>query len=546
MKEKTMTQNLPAQGPTVAIVGSGPIGSAYARLLVESAPNVRVVMFEAGPQLTDRPGESVRNIADPEEKARAREMSQGPQAGAYRESLGIPAGTVTEGMFTARQGTHLFDFGGPGSAHAETFPAAAAATNVGGQGAHWTCATPSPSFSEKIPFIADAEWDELVETAKDLLHVQSAAFADSGVGAAIRSLLEEEFAGELPDGYGVGTLPVAGDPQPDGSMRWAGADVVLGPLIDAGSPLSARFELRDLTLVRRVELQGRKAVGVTIEDLRSGETSFVPADAVVVAGDAFRSPQLLWASGIRPKALGHYLTEHPVVISTVALDADKMERFASESDLDAELARRAQNPADPVAAVNRIPFSEPDHPFSVQVMYSETTPFPMPEDAPYAQNRWGYVNMGYGLRKHPRFEDGVTFNDDEPDYRGFPNMTINYALTERENAEIAEATARLRRAGNALGVFVAEPRLMPNGSSLHYQGTMRMGQYDDGTSVADPWSRVWGFGNLVVGGNALIPTATAMNPTLMSLAIAVRGARKLASEVAAAVQDREDVVKAGA
>ena len=64
---------------------------------------------------------------------------------------------------------------------------------------------------------------------------------------------------------------------------------------------------------------------------------------------------------------------------------------------------------------------------------------------------------------------------------------------------------------------------MPNGSSLHYQGTLRMGDADDGTSVADPWSRVWGYDHLVVGGNALIPTATAMNPTLMSVAIAVRG-----------------------
>jgi choline dehydrogenase-like flavoprotein len=81
---------------------------------------------------------------------------------------------------------------------------------------------------------------------------------------------------------------------------------------------------------------------------------------------------------------------------------------------------------------------------------------------------------------------------------------------------------------------VAEPRLMPNGSSLHYQGTMRMGQADDGTSVADPWSRVWGFDNLVVGGNALIPTATTMNPTLMSVAIAVRGARKVAEQIAPA------------
>ncbi|WZH38375.1 MAG: GMC oxidoreductase [Microbacterium enclense] len=519
--------------PTIAVVGSGPVGSAYARVLLETLPTARVIMFEAGPQITARPGESVRNIADPDEKARARERSQGPQAGGFRASLGIPAGTVVEGMFTARQGTHLLDFGGEGSAHAPSFPAAAAATNVGGQGAHWTCAIPRPAFSEKLDFIDDEEWDDLISTAEGLLHKQSAAFSDSPVGAAIRTLLDREFGAELPEGYGVSTLPVAGDPQPDGSMRWAGSDTVLGPLIETGTDTAARFALRDLTLVRRIEHDGQHVRGVVVGDLRTGEESFVAADAVVVAADAFRSPQLLWASGIRPAPLGRYLTEHQVVISTVALDEDRMSALVTDDELEAELARRAVNPTDPVAAVNRIPFSEPGHPYSAQIMYAETPPFPLAPDHPARGNRWGFVNMGFGIRKFPRVEDGVTFTDDEFDYRGLPNFTIEYALTDREQKEIAEATERLRRAGDALGSFVAEPRLLPNGSSLHFMGTMRAGT-DAATSVADPFSRVWGFDNLVVGGNGLIPTANTMNPTLMSVAIAVRGARHLAAEVGAA------------
>jgi pyranose oxidase len=487
-------------------------------------------MFEAGPQLTDIPGESVRNIADPAAKARAREMSQGPQSGTHRASLGIPDGVVVEGMFTARQGTHLFDFGGAGSAHSGGFPAAAASTNVGGQGAHWTCAIPRPSGSEKVDFIDDAEWEELIADAERLLHAQSAAFADSPIGAAIRSLLAEEFT-DLPPSSRPSTLPISGDPLPDGSVRWGGTDMVLGPLIDPASPLAARFELHDLSLVRAVLHDGGRARGVVVEDLRTGESREVAADAVVVAADAFRSPQLLWASGIRPPALGRYLTEHPVVISTVALDPGKMTRFATEGDLAAEKARRATNPADPVAAVNRIPFSDDGHPYSLQVMYAETPPFPLDPAHPQSGNPWGYVNMGYGLRKFPRVDDGLTFLDDETDYRGLPNFSIEYELTDRELAEIEHATGLLRRAGAALGTFVAEPRLLPNGSSLHYQGTMRMGPAPDGTSVADPYARVWGFENLFVGGNALIPTATAMNPTLMSVALAVRGARALAEEV---------------
>ena len=144
-------------------------------------------------------------------------MSQGPQAGDHRESLGIPAATVVEGMFTARQGTHLFDFGGEGSAHAPTFAAAAGATNVGGQGAHWTCATPSPAFSEKIPFIPDAEWDDLIDAGEEpAARAEMPRSPTPRSARRIRSLLEEEFAGELPEGYGVSTLPVSGDPQPDG------------------------------------------------------------------------------------------------------------------------------------------------------------------------------------------------------------------------------------------------------------------------------------------------------------------------------------------
>ena len=314
-------------------------------------------------------------------------------------------------------------------------------------------------------------------------------------------------------------------------MRWAGADVVLGPILDPSSPLAARFELRDLSLVRRIEHAGGHVTGVAVQDLRTGQSYTEQVDAVVVAADTFRSPQLLWASGIRPTALGHYLTEHPVVISTVALDGKGMSRYATEEELKAELVRRSANPVDPVAAVNRIPYSEPDHPFSLQVMYAETPPFPLDPEHPAAGNKWGYVNMGYGMRKQPRFEDGVSFDDDELDYRGFPNMTIRYELTDSEKDEIAQGTELLKRAGEALGTFIAQPRLLPNGSSLHFQGTMRMGETDDGTSVADGYSRVWGFDNLVIGGNALIPTATTMNPTLMSTAIAVRGARALAEHL---------------
>ena len=92
----------------VAIVGSGPTASAYARILSEQAPGATIAMFEVGPTVSNPPGAHVKNIQDPDRRSQAQRASEGPGAGAA--TVNSP-GAVKSGERRARPGTYLLPDG---------------------------------------------------------------------------------------------------------------------------------------------------------------------------------------------------------------------------------------------------------------------------------------------------------------------------------------------------------------------------------------------------------------------------------------------------
>src|SRR5690606_16688913 len=127
----------------VVIVGSGPAGAAYARILSERAPGATIAMFEVGPTVTNPPGAHVKNIADPDDRARAQTRSEGPHA---RESADRTGGIVKTAQRRARPGTYLLESGYQVDGE-DGLPAAAMSSNVGGMASHWTGACPRPNDS---------------------------------------------------------------------------------------------------------------------------------------------------------------------------------------------------------------------------------------------------------------------------------------------------------------------------------------------------------------------------------------------------------------
>ena len=400
-------------------------------------------------------------------------------------------------------------------------PAAAMSSNVGGMGAHWTCACPRPGGSERIGFIPEALLAGALDRAEELLGVSRDAFNHAPLSSVVRDRLGAEFDAERELDRRVQPMPLAVRVDTEGRVHWSGADVVLADVLD-----SPYVELVTTTLCRRVltDEHGR-AQGVELEDLHTGAIRQVMARWVVVAADALRTPQLLWASGIRPAALGRYLNDQPQIIAAVRLDHE----LIADHQAEARTAGSGSAGAAQHSGVSWVPFDE-DHPFHGQVMQMDASPIPLTSDSPIEPG--SIVGLGWFCRKDVRAQDAITFDDNAVDAYGMPAMRIHYGLTENDRAAIEGAIAAIRRATSALGTPLDEnPMVLPAGTSLHYQGSTRMGPTEDGTSVCDTNSQVWGYPGLVVAGNGVIPTSTACNPTLTSVALAVLGARAIAVEL---------------
>jgi choline dehydrogenase-like flavoprotein len=389
-------------------------------------------------------------------------------------------------------------------------PAAAVAWNVGGMGVHWTAATPTPWGSEVPDFIDDAEWQADLHQAQRLLRVNPEPFSPSAAGRAVIRVLQELFEPVSAPGRGPQHMPMAVQPDGHGIRRRTGPNTIFTPI---GDPHRDPFFIL-LPGTQAVELlhDGARVIGAHARDVTTGQGHDVHAAVTVVCADAIRTPQLLFASGIRPPALGRYLNEHAFLSGRVLTDSDRL--GFSLSDVG------PQAPDEFMTEHLWIPHSGPAQPFHVQIsnqVHVDQNGRPLA----YSVGPCFYVPTVI------QPENWLEFSDDLTDAAGMPRITVHFSYNDEDRRLLDRAREDQRRTAEALGPFdpQTESALLPAGSSLHFTGTVRMGPVDDGTSVCDRDGRVWGFDNLYVAGNGVLPTALACNSTLTGMTSAVRASR---------------------
>ena len=496
----------------VLVIGGGLMGAGVSRLLREAHPSAEITIVDAGSPIGDVVGLHLHDTDDEELWTTYNSrVSAGVQAlymgATTTPDIGSTVAGATPGMY------HLASFG----ADAADLPASAIAWNAGGMGIHWTAATPTPYGVEVFDFGDAAQWAADLAEAQRLLHVEADPYGPSPARDTVISALNDVFGPVSDPGRAVQPMPMAVSPAGNGRMLRTGPSRIFPPIATGRDP---HLTVLVSTVCLRLLRDGDRVTGAVLRHTGTGEVTTVTADVVVVCADAVRTPQLLWASGIRPPALGRNLNEHAFLTGRVVADVDALGIDVAEL--------RRPNPGEAFSASDWLPHSDERQPFQGQIMSS-----PIFDEG--LRSITGYlVGLSWYVPTDTLEENGLQFSDDAVDPAGMPRLRTSFRYSAADRARILRGRDEQAEAGRRLGDFDRDrdSAVLAPGSSLHYTGTVRMGTHDDGTSVCDTEGRVWGMQNVFVAGNGVVPTPLTANSTLAGMVTAVKAARAVSAALA--------------
>ncbi|KAK0220817.1 pyranose 2-oxidase [Armillaria nabsnona] len=525
---------IPIHRTDVFIAGSGPIASAYAHTIINQHSTARVLMAEIGAQDSPISGAHQKNAVKFQKDIDA--FVHTIQGALQTTSIPVPDSyqpTLAAASWAPDSDSLVINGFNPCQKPSVNLPANAITRTVGGMATHWTCACPEPHAEERsMNPIPNEELDDLLQRGKVLLNIHTDQFDESIRHDVVKNTLTDAFASDPT--RNVANLPLAAERRSDNKayVHWSGADTVLGEEISNGT--HPRFKLLTETKVTQLCYLGTEIRGVIIHDLKADRHSSVQlviADAYVVACGAVCTPQILWNSKIRPNALGRNLSEQSIAFCQIVLKRSIVDDiWTNPKYKEAVDGHQEKNPCDPLP----IPFHDPEP--QITIPYTPNYPW----HTQIHRDAFSYGDVG--PRTDPRVvvdlrffgksdiseKNEVCFSDKYTDIYGMPQATFHVERTENDAERDHRMMNDMTNTANFLGGYLpgSEPQFMAPGLAQHITGTTRIGT-DPATSVADPSSKVHGLKNLWVGGNGCIPDSTACNPTLTSVAIAIKGAESI-------------------
>ena len=226
---------------------------------------------------------------------------------------------------------------------------------------------------------------------------------------------------------------------------------------------------------------------------------------MMVAAGSLASAQLLHSTGRPIAGLGTHLTDHAMVAYRVRLSPAILHGLTADDEFAVWVPRAAER----------------QH--HIQVVQSPLAP----DGTPTAHDLASADVVGFAPVQ-PRPQNRLMFSD-RLDRVGLPAVSAAFAHSSEDRAALATLNGDLGELVTAIADTTHgwSSSLGPVGASIHLMGTVRMAA-DGSPTVCDSQGRVHGFTDLYVAGNGVLGSANAGNPTLLTVALALRTAEAIA------------------
>ncbi|MBD1379874.1 GMC family oxidoreductase [Bacillus sp. IB182487] len=366
---------------------------------------------------------------------------------------------------------------------------------LGGRTLFWTAITPRPPHYEVKKWPVNLhEMDVYFRMAEKVMGVNTAYANGSSMQQV---LLNRLLANGIPEAT---DLPIGIDMNGSHlgeihSNAWFSSINFLAYAINNKS-----FDLAVNAYTTQVLVENEKVIGVKAFS-PDKKAHYILAKNVVISASALETPRILLHSGIQGPAIGRYLTNHSFLVGTGRISRRQFaENLGNVAILKPETR---QSPY-------QIQIVGPGQYFSYQQFEEKE----LLEDLIVSEGAYGRVES--------RFENRIYLDPSERDEYGVPMMQVNFSYSDRDREVINQMAQGIIQSASAMGVILdSVPAFFPPGSDFHESCTCRMGN-DPSTSATNRYGQIHEVSGLYVADNSVLPSLSAANPTLSTVALAIR------------------------
>lgn len=266
-----------------------------------------------------------------------------------------------------------------------------------------------------------------------------------------------------------------------------------------------KFDLAVNTRAIQILTENGKAAGVKV--MTSDKRSFtLKARTIIVSASTWETPRLLLNSNIPNEAIGRYIVHHPEYVAIGCLNRDQFPEVLGIATIVV--------PGSSERNYQLIGFSDFFYHYTEKPLLNKTR----------------IVTKVYGIVK-PRFENHVSLDSLERDAYGVPLLNIQFSYSDEDRALFHKMYASLLAFSTTMGLSLESPPLMsPTGYDNHECGTCRMGD-NPATSVTNRFGQVHDISGLYIADNSVVNLSSPANPTLTTIALAMRTADYISEQM---------------